>query len=69
MTNQAELHVVFGTGPAGSTLARQLNGQGKRVRCINRSGKADLPAPIEVVAGDLLDAALVGQQCAGATAV
>lgn len=69
MNAAQELQVIFGTGPAGSTLARQLSEQGKRVRCINRSGKAALPEPIEVVAGDLLDAELVGRQCAGASAV
>lgn len=51
-----ETHVVFGTGPAGSTLAELLVRQGERVRCVNRSGKAALPAEIDVVAGDVLDA-------------
>jgi nucleoside-diphosphate-sugar epimerase len=69
MNTERDLHVIFGTGPAGSTLARHLHAQGKRVRCINRSGQARLPEQIEVVAGDLLDAARVSAQCAGAAAV
>ncbi|HEY1015465.1 MAG TPA: NAD-dependent epimerase/dehydratase family protein [Herpetosiphonaceae bacterium] len=65
----AELHVVFGTGPAGSALAERLLAAGKRVRAVNRSGKAALPAGAEVVAGDLLDSGQVRQLCAGAAAV
>jgi nucleoside-diphosphate-sugar epimerase len=53
-----ELHVVFGTGPLGKYTARELVRLGKTVRMVNRSGKADeLPAGVEVVAGDAYDAA------------
>lgn len=48
-----DLHVVFGTGPLGKWTARELVKQGKQVRMVNRSGKADrLPAEVEIVAGD-----------------
>ena len=57
MATTQSVHVVFGTGPAGSTLAEVLLGQGKRVRAVNRSGKADLPPEVEVRAGDVLDPA------------
>jgi len=40
-----ELHVIFGTGVLGRNAARELVRLGKRVRVINRSGKAaNLPA-------------------------
>jgi nucleoside-diphosphate-sugar epimerase len=48
-----ELHVIFGTGPLGKAVMRELVKQGKQVRMVNRSGKAeDLPAGVEVVKGD-----------------
>ncbi|ABX04070.1 MAG TPA: epimerase [Herpetosiphon sp.] len=65
----SSLQVIFGTGPAGSTLAEELISQGQRVRCINRSGKADLPAAVEVVAGDLLNQGQVNELCQGAKVV
>src|SRR5262245_22267797 len=69
MNTTQELHVVFGTGPAGSTLAEHLVGMGKRVRAINRSGKADLPPQVEVVAGDLLNSDKVAELSAGAAVI
>ncbi len=64
-----DLHVVFGTGPAGTTLAEELVARGKRVRSINRSGKARMPAGVEVLSGNMLDAANVRELSAGASAV
>ena len=48
----SELHVVFGTGPAGSWTARALAEKGLPVRVINRSGKRPefVPNEVEVVA-------------------
>jgi nucleoside-diphosphate-sugar epimerase len=52
-----ELHIVFGAGPLGKWTARELVRMGKRVRMVNRSGKADrLPAGVEIVASDACDA-------------
>jgi len=52
----SELHVVFGAGALGKWTARELVRMGKRVRMINRSGKADrLPEGVEIVAGDAYD--------------
>lgn len=51
--NTQELHVIFGTGPLGKWTARELVRLDKRVRMINRSGKAqDVPAQVEVIASD-----------------
>ncbi len=56
MNSSAELHVIFGTGPLGKWTARELVNLGKRVRMINRSGKAaGLPPQVEVVQGDATD--------------
>ena len=52
MTNTDHLHVVFGTGAVGMSLIEQLHTDGKRVRAVNRSGSADVPAGVEVVGGD-----------------
>lgn len=52
-TNTHDLHVIFGAGPVGKHIARELAAKGKRVRVVNRSGKAaDLPASVEVRAAD-----------------
>jgi nucleoside-diphosphate-sugar epimerase len=45
------LHVVFGTGPAGTWTARALCDQGYRVRAVNRTGHRPefMPAEVEIV--------------------
>ena len=48
----SELHVIFGTGPLGQSVMRELIKRGKKVRMINRSGKANVPQAVEVVASD-----------------
>lgn len=50
----SELNVVFGTGPLAQATMRALLKRGKTVKMVNRSGKrpADVPANIEIVAGD-----------------
>lgn len=51
-----ELHVIFGSGPLGIWTARELVRLGRRVRVVNRSGQAgELPAEVEIVAGDAFD--------------
>lgn len=64
-----ELHVIFGTGPVGLTLASQLESAGKRVRLVNRSGRGQAPIGVELVAGDALQADVVRNLCQGAAAV
>jgi nucleoside-diphosphate-sugar epimerase len=54
----SELHVIFGAGPLGKWTARELIRQGKAVRMINRSGKANrLPPGVELIASDAYDVA------------
>ncbi|MCU0491391.1 MAG: NAD-dependent epimerase/dehydratase family protein [Chloroflexaceae bacterium] len=65
-----ELHVIFGTGPLGKWTMRTLIGLGKRVRLVNRSGKAEgIPAGVELVAGDAYDVASTTRLTQGATSV
>lgn len=52
MNNTNELHVVFGSGALGLAVMRELVQQGKRVRLVNRSGKAAAIEGVEVVKGD-----------------
>ncbi|QBD75846.1 NAD-dependent epimerase/dehydratase family protein [Ktedonosporobacter rubrisoli] len=52
MNAAKELHVIFGTGPVGITLAEELLAKGKQVRLVNRSGKGQVPAGAELLAGD-----------------
>lgn len=64
------LHVIFGTGPMGRGIARELLNRGKTVRMINRSGKqpVDTP-PVEVCAGDAYNVDFVREMTAGAAVV
>ncbi len=70
MTSQHTLHVVFGaTGESGSAVVRELLRQGKRVRAVNRSGKASLPAEVEVLRADATDLASTRTATEGASVV
>jgi nucleoside-diphosphate-sugar epimerase len=64
-----ELHVVFGTGPVGLAVAEELSRRGRRVRMVNRSGRAAVPGGVEVVGGDATDKAFAREASAGAAVV
>jgi nucleoside-diphosphate-sugar epimerase len=70
MANQ-ELHVIFGTGPVGQAVARELVKRGKTVKMVNRNGKKPdgVPEGVTVVAGDLFDANVAKKLAQGATHV
>ncbi len=51
-----DLHVVLGTGAIGAALIAELSSMGLPVRAVNRSGRADVPEGVEVVAADALSA-------------
>ncbi|MCB9456225.1 MAG: NAD-dependent epimerase/dehydratase family protein [Anaerolineaceae bacterium] len=66
----SDLHVIFGTGPVGMAIMEALRQQGiAHIRMVNRSGKAALPADIELVSGDAADTAFTRQVSAGAAVV
>ncbi len=69
-TNTQNIHIIFGgRGGAGEALALELHRQGKKVRVINRSGTANLPAGIEVMKGNLLEPARLTQVVQGASVI
>ena len=70
MANQ-ELYVIFGTGPVGQAVARELMKRGKTVKMVNRSGKrpGGVPDSVSVAAGDVFDANVAKQLAQGATHV
>jgi nucleoside-diphosphate-sugar epimerase len=61
--------VIFGTGPLGLAVARNLAAAGKAVRLVNRSGKAPAPQGVDVVAADATDLAASRKVCEGAAVV
>jgi nucleoside-diphosphate-sugar epimerase len=65
---EKELHIIFGAGQVGSTLANILLSAGKRVRMVKRS-QGGFPAEVEMMLGDAADAAFCHRACAGAAAV
>jgi nucleoside-diphosphate-sugar epimerase len=64
-----QFHVVFGTGPVGQAIARALLARGHQVRAVNRSGRAELPPGVELIAGDAGDPAFAMRASAGATVI
>lgn len=69
METKSELHLIFGTGPLGKAVMRELIKQGKTVRMINRSGKAEVPAGVQVLKGDATNPANTRELCKNATVV
>jgi len=69
MTDSGELHVVFGTGPVGLAIMDELVSKGKRVRMVNRGGRANVPEGVEVVPGDGADPASTQEASAGSSVI
>lgn len=69
MTPNQELHVIFGTGPLGQAVMRELVTQKKRIRMVNRSGQAVVPNEVEVIAADAYDPASTKAVTADASVV
>jgi nucleoside-diphosphate-sugar epimerase len=64
-----DVHVVFGTGPVGLALVDALVAQALRVRVVSRSGRAQVPGGVEVIAGDVLNREFATRAAANAAAV
>jgi nucleoside-diphosphate-sugar epimerase len=66
-------HVIFGTGPLGKSVMRALVARGESVRMVNRSGKvafaSDMPAGVEIAAGDAYNVESVRGHTADAAVV
>ena len=65
----SELHVVFGTGPLGMAVVDALVASGNTVRVVNRSGRANTPAGVEIMAGDASDPTFTRKAAEGAAVV
>ena len=69
-TNNDELHVVLGaSGGVGGAVVRELVERRRRVRGVTRSGRADLPAGVELGAGDASHLDDARRVCSGAAVV
>ena len=64
-----DLHVVFGTGATGLATIEILAARGTPVRAVNRSGRAEVPDGVEVLAGDASDPVFATAASAGASVV
>jgi nucleoside-diphosphate-sugar epimerase len=62
-------HVVFGTGPVGLALIEHLEAAGEKVTAVNRSGRADVPPGVGLVAGDASDPEFASEVVRGAAVV
>jgi nucleoside-diphosphate-sugar epimerase len=70
MTDNGELHVVFGTGAVGTSVMDELVQRGPgRVRMVNRSGRARVPHGVEVVGGDATDEVFTREASVGAAVI
>src|SRR5215471_16419790 len=70
MAMPTDLQVVLGaTGGVGQVLVQALAAQGAQVRAVNRSGRAQFAASIEVMAADLTNRESTRAACQGATTV
>src|SRR5215210_4629571 len=69
MTDNGELHAIFGTGPVGLAVMDELVSKGKRVRMVNRSGRADVAEGVEIVGGDAADPTFAREVSVGASVV
>jgi nucleoside-diphosphate-sugar epimerase len=69
MANVGQMHVVFGSGPLGLAVVRELVARGCPVRVVNRHGQAEVPPGVEVVPADAYDPAAARQVCRDAAVV
>ncbi|MFV2044832.1 MAG: NAD(P)H-binding protein [Anaerolineales bacterium] len=69
MIENSDIQVVLGTGPLGTAVIRDLADKGRRVRAVNRSGTAEVPGAVQVVAGDISDAGSARKICEGAQTI
>jgi nucleoside-diphosphate-sugar epimerase len=71
MSENNHTQVIFGTGPLGLAVMRELVRRGKSVKMVNRSGKAPqgVPAEVNIVPGDAYSAEFTRQVCQGAGVV
>lgn len=57
------MNYIFGTGPLGMAVLRELLNRGQKVKVINRTGKADIPQGVELIKGDARDRNFTKEIC------
>lgn len=62
------MHVVFGSGPLGQSVAQSLLQKGYEVRVVNRSGKSSIPGA-QTISGDAFSLDFTRQVTRGAAVV
>jgi nucleoside-diphosphate-sugar epimerase len=67
----SDINVIFGTGPLAQAVMHALIKRGQRVKMINRSGKRpmDVPAEVEIIAGDAYSTAFTRSVTKGSSVV
>lgn len=66
---KGSVHVVFGSGPLGLAVVRELARRGRTVRVVNGRSRPELPQGVELLSGDAYDATFARQAALGATVV
>jgi nucleoside-diphosphate-sugar epimerase len=66
---EKSVDVVFGGGPLGLAVVETLAGRGRSVRLVTRSGRADTPGGVQVVAADVSDPERAAEAARGAAAI
>jgi nucleoside-diphosphate-sugar epimerase len=69
LDKNSKVEVVIGTGPLGLAVVRELLAKDKKVRVVNRSGKADVPANVEIKAGDIVNSESAQEACRSAGSI
>jgi nucleoside-diphosphate-sugar epimerase len=67
--SNADLHVIFGTGPVGMSVMEELLKKGKRIRLISQRGKGIVPHGVELRKGEAADPRQTIELCQGAAVV
>ena len=69
MDKNSKLDVIIGAGPLGLAVVRELLSKGKSVRVVNKSGKANVPANVELKGGDIGDPEFARTACKSAETI
>jgi len=69
MNDDRDLHVVLGTGPSRTAVARTLAARNRRVRMVNRTGTGSVPDGARLQAADVADPDQARTACNDASVV
>jgi nucleoside-diphosphate-sugar epimerase len=69
MDKNSKVDVVVGSGPLGLAVVHELLAKGKKVRVVNKSGKADVPGNVELKAGDISNPEFGREACLSARSI